>query len=303
MRITSCFDRDFKVGRFRILAATAVLMASPCAAFSQTEPITSAATVKVIDPMTVSPLIGPAPWNAGGPATHRMVVTHEKEGATYLDIGYNYYKKGVILAHPYAYDTDEACISPSGHMKLYDDDGGAELVPGTLMWRPAGGVTRSAEVLEDTVTICAMSPARLDATSYRVPPDAVGAWLGNPALKPMPKFSSMTSAPVITASDEPASPGVVRREALSMRRNGSARISATYMTMQAGSHFSTAPGKEQGNEQICYVLSGVLLLTTDQGHMSASTRSFIYRPAGARMIEAKASEDAKLVCFNSLPDL
>ena len=285
-----------------LLASIPIVVAigTPCVVRAQIAPGTQTATVQVINPMSIKPLIGPAPWNAGGPATHRMVVSHDNQGAIYLDIGYNDYRKGIVLAVPYAYKTDELCLVPSGHIRLHDEDDTVEVLSGMLMWRPAGGVTRSAEFLQDTVTICAMSPARLDATSYRIPKEAVEAPSGK-QVRPVPKFFVVADAPKFETQTVSSAQGVVEREVLSMRRDGSSRVSVAYLTMQTGSQFSTVVGNEEGNEQICYVMSGALSLDLKQGRVAAPAKSFIYRPAGARIVNAKATTKSALVCFDSLP--
>jgi hypothetical protein len=271
-----------------------ISLSLPHGLFAQTNPVAPKPMVKVVDPFTIEPLIGAAPWNAGGPATHRMVVSHEKDGSIYLDIGYNNYKKGVILATPYAYKTDELCFSPSGKIRLKNEGDPFIMDGAKLMWRPAGAPTRSAEFLEDTVTICAMAPARLNANGHRVAPEDVGKWYGDPALKPMVKWFAIADAPVIPALDKSASPGVVEREVLSRRRDGSAKVSVTYITLKAGSHFTTS----SAGDAICYVNFGSLSLTAGGVTLAAKGKAFIYRPDGAQITEVKATSESGLTCFS-----
>jgi hypothetical protein len=276
------------------LLALALVLAFPFDARSQAQPGAQKPTIEIIDPLTIDPLVGPAPWNAGGPAVHRRVVTHDKDGAVHLDIGYNLYKKGVKLGIPYAYKTDEVCYAPSGRIRMQNEGELFEPALHFLMWRPAGAVTRFAEMLEDTVTICAMAPARVDASSHKLAPEEVGKWSENPAIKPVLHYFNVSSGPIVTGRDKSASGGVVEREVLSKRKDGSAKESVIYTTLKAGSHLSL-PGK---GEQICWVERGKLAITSDGQQTDVRGNSFIYKPEGAKLDELRALEDAAIICFS-----
>jgi hypothetical protein len=272
--------------------AMATIALAPAA---NAEAASGATVVQLIDPTTVSPLIGAAPWNANGPAEHRMVVSHQGDGATYLDMGYNSYKKGVRLSTPYAYKTDEICFLPSGRIRMEDEDGSTyERGAGRLMWRPAGGVTRSAEFLEDTVTICSMAPARLDANGHRVLPQDVGKWSGSPETKPRPHWYPMSEGPVITKMDSSASPGVVEHEVLSRRKDGSAKESVVYVTLEKGAHLALS----SAGEQICWVENGPLALSSGGVSRTAKPNTFFFRPDGVKVDLVKALSKAAMTCFS-----
>lgn len=277
--------------RLRIVIAitlpTAAVMAQ--AQLGSSKPI-----VQIIDPATVNPLIGAAPWNANGPAAHRRVVTHGDNGAVYLDMGYNTYKKGVRLSTPYAYKTDEICFVPVGRARMQNESAPFETDPSHMMWRPSGGVTHWVEFLEDSVTICSMAPARLDADSHRIPPADVDKWYGDPASKPFPRWFPIAGGPVVTALDKSASAGVVEHEVLSLRKDGSAKVSVIYTTFETGSHVAA----DSKGEQICWVGAGTLKLSTGGETMIAPSHNFFYRPEGARIDRIEATKPATMTCFS-----
>lgn len=281
----------------RAIALFAVLI--PVTAPAQVPSAASRSVVQVIDPSTIAPTIGAAPWNANGPAVSRRAVTHAGQGAHHLDIGYNTYKKGTKLSTPYAYKTDEFCFVPSGRISMQDEPTTYEAGPGRLMWRPAGALTRAVEFLEDTVTICSMSPARPDANSHRIPPQEVGRWSGDPATKPHPRWFPMTTAPLITSPDRKANAGVIEREVLSKRRDGSTMVSVTYTTFERGAQLaSRGPG-----EEICWVESGSLSLSSNGRRQTARTGNFIFRPEGVPINQIRAATAASMVCFIGPPTL
>lgn len=286
--------RPWLIRPFVFLGAVTGMTLSATAVIGQAQPGLSQPIVQIIDPATVSPLIGAAPWDANGPAVTRRVVTHMNQGAVYLDMAYNTYKKGIRLAVPYAYKTDEFCFVPGGQLRMQDERTAYEPSHDSVMWRPSGGVTRSVEFLEDTVTICAMSPARLDANSHRIPPQDVGKWSGDPAAKPYPHWFPMTTGPVITAMDQSASAGVVEHEVLSKRKDGSAKVSVVYTTFQPGAYLAAG----SAGEQICWVESGTLHLSTNSGTMTAGAHTFIYRPEGAKIDRIQANTPAAMTCFS-----
>lgn len=284
----SSFDRTW------LLVLSAAVSVPGTAAMVQAEPALSGPVVQVIDPMTVSPLLSVPPWIAKGPAEHRRVVTHDGNGSVNLDIGYNTYKQGVRLSTPYAYITDEFCYIPSGRVRMEGEGALIEVGTGDMMWRPAGGVTTSAEFLEDTVTICAMAPARLDANSHRVPAQDVGKWKGDPKKKPYPHWFKVSEAPVITGMDKSAGNGVEERELVSRRKDGSAKASVVYIKLKTGAHLVT--GLE--GEQICWLESGTLRLSAGGEIKAVATRSFIYRPQGAKIERLQATSDGSMICIS-----
>jgi hypothetical protein len=273
--------------------ALALVFAFPVGARSQVQPGAGKPAIEIIDPLTIDPHVGAAPWNAGGPAVTRRVVTHAKDGAASLSVSYNLYKKGTRLGIPYAYKTDEVCYSPSGLIRMQNEAEPFEPARNFVMWRPAGAVTRFAEMLEDTVTICAMAPAWLDESS-KLAPEEVGKWYESPPNKPVPLYFGSSSSPIVTGLDKSASEGVIEREVLSKRKDGAAKESVIYTTLKAGSHISL-PGE---GERVCWVERGRLAITSDGRNREASRISFIYKPAGAKLDELRALEDAAIICFS-----
>jgi ethanolamine utilization protein EutQ (cupin superfamily) len=274
-------------------AVAAFALCSTAAVAAEPQPGAGTPVVQVIDPMTVSPLFSIPPWVENGPAQHRRVVTHAANGAVALDIGYNTYNKGVRLANPYAYKTDELCYIATGLLDMHGEDGTSRIASGMMMWRPAGGVTKSVDILEDTLSICAMAPARLDANSHRVSAENIGKWDGDPKAKPYPHWFKVSKARVITSLDKSASKGVVERELVSKRKDGSAKVSVVYITLKAGAHLATS----SVGEEICWLESGALRLNTNGEIKTASAHDFIYRPEGAKIDSLEATSAASMVCF------
>lgn len=251
--------------------------------------------VTIASPSTMPPQFGPPPFDAKGSAVHRPVISQKLNGARFLDIGYNTYKKGTELATPYAYTTDEYCFLPSGRVLMKNEGESFDLVPGEVMWRPAGAVTRYADVLEDTVSICAMAPARQDATSYRISTEDVGRWAGDWKAKPVPHYYVMAASPMVTPSDKLASSGVVEHEVVSERKDGSARASVLYITLDAGAHLALS----SVGEHICWVDTGQLRLTWRGSGKSVAVHTFFYQPEGSKIDEVKAIGPSSIVCFTA----
>ena len=288
------YHREVAAGRALVFTALIGAVVTPGALGAQVRPEATRPTLQVIHPMSVSPLVGAAPWNANGPAATRRVVTHASQGTVHLDMAYNTYKKGTKLSIPYAYKTDEFCFLPSGRIRMQDEAEAYEAGPGRLMWRPSGGVTRSVEFLEDTVTICSMAPARLDANSHRIPPQDVGKWSGDPTAKPSPHWFPIATAPVIPATDRSASSGVVEHEVLSERKDRSVKESVTYTSFERGAHLAS----DSKGEQICWVGSGMLRLTSGGETKVAASQTFFYRPEGLKIDRIQAITRATMTCFN-----
>lgn len=165
--------------------------------------------------------------------------------------------------------------------------------PGMLMWRPAGGVTRAVEMLEDTVTICAMAPPPLNGNSNKLAPGDVGKWEGDPAKKPIPHYFSMKVSPIVPAFEKTASAGVIEREVVSKRKDGSALVNVTYTTLKRGARL-VASG---AGEEICWVETGSLSLTSKGQQHKVMSQSFFYRPEGVAIDRIKAKSAASVVCL------
>lgn len=156
-----------------------------------------------------------------GPAATRRAVDRQKDGANYLDITYNVYQKGMRLAAPYAYRTDEFCFVPNGSVSL-EADSGTTLVGGDdLMWRQAGASSNALDTLEDSITVCAFSPAWLNADSGNLAPEEIGKWRGDRETTPRLHFFKMSTSPEVGASDRSPGHGFVEREVISKRKDSS----------------------------------------------------------------------------------
>lgn len=254
----------------------------------------SNSAVRVIDPMTVDPMYGPPPFDRDGLAVIRRVVSRPKDGATNLDIGYNIYQKGMKIEARYAYRMDEFCLVPNGRVALESDDGTTIQTEGDLMWRPAGASSNSLLTLEDSVTICCFTPARIDATSHRLTPQEIGNWPAGSQTPPSLRFLKTETAPPVGEDGRLVGQGFVAREVVSNRRDGS-DVSVIYITFDEGGSITAGSGP---GEEIFWVSEGTLEVRSGGTTQIASPRNFIYRPDGAEIDSIRATSPAKLFCFS-----
>ena len=292
MKDTLARARPRRLHNFALTGGLAALALATTSALAWDGP--GGTGVQIVAPDAISPLLSIPPWVANGPAEHRRVITHDSVGAVAMDIGYNTYRKGVRLATPYAYKTDEFCYIAKGRIAMEGETSTIEVSGGTMMWRPAGGVTKSATFLEDTITICAMAPARLDANSHRIQSQDVGKWAGAPGDRPYPHWFKLSEAPLITALDTSASKGIVERELVSKRKDGSAKASVVHIGLKRGAHLALGPA----GEQICWVEDGTLSLSWAGNAKTATAHDFIYRSSGTRLDHVEATSPASLLCLS-----
>lgn len=254
----------------------------------------SNSAVRVIDPMTVDQMYGPPPFDRDGLAVIRRVVSRQKDGATNLDIGYNVYQKGMKIEARYAYRMDEFCLVPIGRVALESDDGTTIQTAGDLMWRPAGASSNSLTTLEDSVTICCFTPARIDSTSHRLTPEEIGKWPTGGKTPPSLRFLKTETAPLVGEDYRSAGQGFVEREVVSKGRDGS-DVSVIYTTFDDGGFMTTRSGP---GEEIFWVSSGTLEIQSGGTTQTAKPRDFIYRPDGAQIDRIRATSPAVVFCFS-----
>ena len=253
----------------------------------------SGGRIEVVDPMKVTPLYGRPPFDQGGSATHRRVINRQGNGSIQLDIGYNLYAAGTRLAAPYAYRTDEFCFVPRGRLVLKSGGGDTEMTGGGLMWRPRGAASDGLDVLEDSVTICAMSPARIDADSHRLPAQDVGKWSGDPALRPKLHFFTVETAPRLDRAHRSPGTAILEREMVSTRKDGS-KIGVIFTRFRPGGKVRPVGTAEQ----ICWVGKGRIDVQSGGDALIVATPSFFYRPAGVTIDAISASSGAEMLCFS-----
>lgn len=257
----------------------------------------AAPEIQVLDPMETEPLVhGGSPDALSGRSQHRRVVSKPNQHSVGLDVGYNIYRKGVGSDNPYAYDKDELCYFPSGTGRFVSDGDAVLTQPGHLMWRPARAATQSGHALTDMVTICAFTPAREDPWSHRLPAAEIGKWDGDPGAKPKVRWFRLEDAKIILRPDEPnyRSGRIVERLFLPAQKDGVKGADVTFISYKAGVQIGPRTNER---EQICWLESGDLQMTTTRQTQNVKPGFFLYSPAGSHIKSIDVTEDSDLLCF------
>lgn len=275
-----------------LIVASLSLAVSTAAAAASTTP-----QVKIVRAADVAPLLrADSKDMKDGRSVHRRVISKPKDGAVYLDVGYNTYKAGVGADQPYAYTKDEACYISAGEIEAESDGITVIAKPGNFMWRPAGAVTHRTKVIKDAVTICAFAPARDDDWSHRLPPAKIGQWAGDEAKRPHVRFYDWRYTKPTIRPDSPqfADGRVVNRRVFTGPKDGAVHVDASYNAYKAG--VESGP-YVYTHDEICWLESGEIEMVNQGVKTIVRAGDFAFRPAGAATDRTKVLKDAVSICF------
>jgi len=95
----------------------------------------------------------------------RQVFSKQKNRFVTMDASHITYKAG-FNSGPISNSNDEICWLESGKIEMRNDGVKELMSAGDFLWRPAGAVTESATVLEDSVSICFSAVAQSQSVGY-----------------------------------------------------------------------------------------------------------------------------------------
>ena len=100
-----------------------------------------------------------SPVSDDASVVYREVISVSKDGATSVDANHNTYKAGTMYGR-YTYAEDEVCYLESGQLQLTADGSKMTINKGDFVYRPAGAISESTKIIQDTTTVCFFGPAR-----------------------------------------------------------------------------------------------------------------------------------------------
>jgi hypothetical protein len=255
--------------------------------------------VRVISPDSIEPTINPnRPPELKDKQSHRRILSPMSGGPRSLDCGYNRFRAGLGGAASYAYLKDEFCFTSEGLMESVSHGATAVSSPGMFMWRPAGAVTDSLQVREDTLTICAFAPGRVDAWSHVVPPDQLAPWDGQGPRPPIPirkHFSQVDPTPCPWA---PANRDIAHRVIFDRERDGSTHLDVSH-TMIWSSVTVTDVSSEK--DQLWWLERGAVAIRVAGRWEHAQRHDFVFRAAGEAVGEMKIAAGSVIIGYAAPP--
>lgn len=278
------------------VAVAAIAMAQMTLAQQST--IGSKPVIAIVDPMASDPLLT-GDHSSDGPLTqHHVVFSRSTYGTRSMEIGYNEYRAGFRVDTAYAFkDSDGLCYVPSGSMEITSDGVVVKVAPRSAMWRPAGAMTEHVNAIRDTVTICAVSPARDEHHKVELGQAEVGRWAGDVALQPHVHFFAVEFVrPEVRREAGLTKDLIVERRVVSLHKDGSAKLDLTQFQFTAGAVLRDGRGN---GEQMCWLESGRLELSSGGKISSLNAGNFLLRPEGAVIGSVRALENSSLLCYSA----
>lgn len=280
-------------------AVIAVLTATTAqTVHAQAQPGMVKPAIVIVDPMGTDAFLADAHPTPGPLAQHHVVFSPTKSGTRHIEIGYNDYPAGFKVNSVYAFkQADGLCYVPSGMIEITSDGVVVKLTSHMVMWRPAGAMTEHVEAAQDTVTICAVSPARDEKNKANLGEAEVSRWNGDPALQPHVHFYAVNFISVEAPGEKDlALRSVLERRVVSLHKDGSAKLDLTHFTFKVGAKLRDSP---KLGEQVCWLETGKMELSSEGKSLPLNSRNFLYRPEGVKIDELRALKDSSLVCWSA----
>jgi hypothetical protein len=266
--------------------------------YAQPAPRADKPSIVIVDPMASDPLLVDGHSTDGPLTRHHVIFSRTKFGTRNMEIGYNNYLAGFKVDSAYAFkQTDGLCYVPAGEMEVTSNGVTVKLMPGMAMWRPAEAMTEHIHAAQDSITICAVSPARESNNAAQLGQNEVGRWTGDIALQPHVHFYSVEFIPPepLEVKSNP-NDAVIKRRIVSLHKDGSSKLDLTILTFKAG---ATLKDGRQTGEQFCWLEAGRLDLVSGNTISPMTARNFAYRPEGVAIDEYRARTTSTLICYSS----
>ena len=167
--------------------------------------------------------------------------------------------------------------------------------PGSFVWRPIRAATERVRVHHDAISICAFSPARVDAWSHRLPPDEVGRWEGAKEDKPElllyhAEDASRRSPPWTKADGD--------IDYRTMASTAGFELSRAAVT--ANTRFTRVPRER---DEVWYLAAGEISISQSGDSHLATKGRFIFWNPGDVEADLLSREDSIVIIFSASSDI
>lgn len=229
----------------------------------------------------------------GGMSVHRDLLSNTKDGAVTMDVGHNIHLAGGKSTTPYAYLHDEICYVVSGEGYMVNDGKKNDVVPGEVVYRPAGAYTQAVEITQDTVTVCGFGPGfKTGQTylSYIAPQDKNTL---SEDEKPQVKVIRENQ---LTAQSLKTSKGVEfkKKQLVSNRKDNARSINLDITFYPQLTHLDA---RSDNFDSFCWLTKGEMRYSESDKQYTLTPGVFLYRPAGVVFTSTTFNSGSNMLCF------
>lgn len=238
--------------------------------------------MRVIDPNDVEPTVNPnSAEHRDGRQVHRRILSRLRDGPASIDIGYNRSAAGLDYAVPYAYNRDEFCYTAAGSARMESGGEVIDFAAGLFMWRPAGAATHRFTVTHAYNSICAFTPARVDAWGHLLP-------ASHAALldRPRPRFLNPDDVEPRADTD----PGVQHRIIFD-----TPTLQFSHIVVDRGVN---ARLSHDDDDQVFLLDRGAAVVSQGAKTVRVEEGQFLFVPAGESFDGLQAEKDCVLICWS-----